>query len=61
VGTSNVVVVVVEPSEAFGLVTVVTVVVTVFGVEHEAGWGGGTSTKRWLEIPLDVATWTSRT
>jgi len=56
VGTSNVVVVVVEPSEAFGLVTVVTVVLTVFGVEHEAGGGAGGSTKRWLEIPLDVAT-----
>lgn len=59
-GTSKVVVVVVEPSEAFGLVTVVTVVLTVVGVGGVVG-PVGTSTNRWLEMPLDVATCTSRT
>jgi hypothetical protein len=61
VGTWNVVVVVVELSEAFGLITVVTVVVTDFGVGDVASLGSGTSTKRWFEIPLEVATCTSRT
>ncbi len=61
-GTWNVVVVVVEPSGAFGVTTVVTVVVAVFeGGGVGASPGSGTSTKRWFEIPLEVATCTSST
>jgi hypothetical protein len=47
------------PFVALTAVVVVTLVVTDLGCG--LGAVGGTSTSRWLEIPLGVATWTSIT